>query len=248
MFRYGKAAGLRGVGAWVVAGVVLVGAGGCSGEGDRDGATVDGKASASAVPAPPAPLGQALLTAASLTDGERVGRYTVSEYALGAPLGEDYTAEPAVCQPLVSLAGGATAFEPAAEVHRRAEVPGGTLGVTVSVQLRSYADGGAAGVMSALREAGRECADGFTEVRATARAAYLKVEPDRAPDVGDEATAYRFTVRDVKGVLKLYEYLTVVRSGSTTLSFRAEILGTEDVGGVPDDLVRAQWQKFRAAR
>ncbi|WP_066955860.1 hypothetical protein [Streptomyces lushanensis] len=239
----------------LAAGLVLVGATACSGGGRADGDDGGGKSAGrpggSSAPATgaatgPPPLSEERLTAASLTDGERIGRYTASEYALGAPLGEDYTAEPAVCQPLVSLARGATAFDPAAEVHRKADIPDEMLGLTVSVQLRSYAAQDAAGVMKALRTAGRDCAGGFTEERALARARYLKAEPAEAPEVGDEAVAYRFTILDVKGKLKLYEYLTVVRSGSTTLSFRAEITGTEDVGGVPEEIVQAQWQKFRS--
>ncbi|WP_405388308.1 hypothetical protein OG596_10310 [Streptomyces sp. NBC_01102] len=103
----------------------------------------------------------------------------------------------------------------------------------------------------AVDRAGRECAGGLTEERAVARATYEKAEPTALPafaDEADEAKAYRFTVLDVKGKLRLYEYLTVVRSGSTTLAFRAEILGTKDIGGVPQDVMAAQWRKFRATR
>ncbi|MER8068730.1 hypothetical protein ABTZ59_10630 [Streptomyces sp. NPDC094034] len=242
----------------MASGLVLVGVAACGGDGqstdDGKGGKASGEASGNPAGRPsastsatgPAPLTVDRLTAASLTDGERVGPYTASEYALGAPLGDDYTAEPTVCQPLVSLAKGATAFDPVAEVQRKADIPDEMLGLTVSVQLRSYTAADATGVMKALATAGRECAGGLTENRALARATYLKVEPATAPDVGDEARAYRFTLLDVKGTLKLYEYLTVVRSGSTTLSFRAEITGTKDVGGVPDEIIRAQWQKFRS--
>ncbi|WP_162794054.1 hypothetical protein [Streptomyces paludis] len=240
---------------WVVAGAVVIGLAGCSGggEGGADGkggpsASASGSAAASASAAAPAPVSLARLTAASFTDGEKVGMYTASEYALGVPLGENYTASPAVCRPLVSLTEGATAFDPVAEVHRRVDIPDEILGLTVSVQLRSYAAQGARGVMKALGAAGRACAGGFTEERAVARAKYLKVEPAKAPGVGDEARAYRFTILDVKGEEKLYEYLTVVRSGSVTLAFRAEIAGIQDVGGVPAEIVRAQWEKFRSAR
>ncbi|MFJ8747783.1 hypothetical protein ACIREO_00295 [Streptomyces sp. NPDC102441] len=34
--------------------------------------------------------------------------------------------------------------------------------------------------------------------------------------------------------------LTVLRSGSTTLAFRGEILGTQDIGGIPADVMAAQ--------
>ncbi|MFB6980519.1 hypothetical protein [Streptomyces scopuliridis] len=250
MFEAGKRRVRRGLGA-VAAGLVLVGVAACGGDGQSADDGKDGKASGKPADKPsatgPAPLTEERLTAASLTDGERIGAYTASEYALGAPLGDDYTAEPAVCQPLVSLAKGATPFDPVAEVQRKADIPDELLGLTVSVQLRSYTAPDAAGVMKALATAGRECAGGFTEDRALARATYLKVEPATAPDVGDEARAYRFILLDVKGTLKLYEYLTVIRSGTTTLSFRAEITGTKDVGGVPDEIIQAQWQKFRSA-
>lgn len=192
-------------------------------------------------------LSQRDLTALAFTDGEKIGKYTAGEFSLGEPQGEDYTADPATCQPLVSLAKGATAFDPASEVHRNVDVAEEMVGTTVAVQLRSYNGGGAAGVMKALGAAGKACAGGFVENRAVAKGQYLKVEPVKAPDHGDEAQAYRFTILDVKGTLKLYEYLTVVRSGATTLSFRADILDTKDIGKVPEEVITAQWKKFEAA-
>ncbi|MFD9223859.1 hypothetical protein ACFWDI_28600 [Streptomyces sp. NPDC060064] len=227
----------------LLAAAVLSGVAAC-GSGDDKGKEkkADGKPTASA----PKALTEAQLKAASFTDGEKVGSYTASEFTLGAPLGEAYTADPATCQPLVSLAKGATGHDPAAEVNRQVDVPDEMAGLSVAVQLRSYANGEAAAVMKALGTAGTRCAGGFTEERAIAKAKYLKVEPAKAPAFGDEAKAFRFTILDVKGKLKLYEYLTVVRSGSTTLSFRAEIIGTKDIGGVPEEVMKAQWEKFRA--
>ncbi|MFJ1597160.1 hypothetical protein [Streptomyces sp. NPDC088261] len=230
---------------------VLAGVAGCTG-----GGTADNKPSPAASPAGPPPRTERQLTTAALSDGERAGAYTVSTYPLGGPLDTDYTAAPAVCQPLVSLAPGVSGFRPAAEVGRRAEDPRETLGVTVDLRLRSYAGQGAARVMKALTTAGRTCAGGFTEDRLSpVRATYLAVETVEAPSLGDDSVAYRFTIsdiRDKKTKKKLYEYLTVVRSGSTTLSFRAEVTGTKDVGtkdagAVPVDVIRAQWAKFDAS-
>ncbi|WP_446039772.1 hypothetical protein [Streptomyces sp. SID1121] len=239
---------------------VLAGVAGCTG-----GGTADNKPSPAASPAGPPPRTERQLTAAALSDGERAGAYTVSTYPLGGPLDTDYTAAPAVCQPLVSLAPGVSGFRPAAEVGRRAEDPRETLGVTVDVRLRSYAGQGAARVMKALTTAARACTGGFTEDRLSlVRATYLAVETVKAPHLGDDSVAYRFTIRDVRGEKsgesgksgkskkKLYEYLTVVRSGSTTLSFRAEVTGTKDIGtkdagAVPVDVIRAQWAKFDAS-
>ncbi|MEV4332573.1 hypothetical protein AB0K02_18870 [Streptomyces sp. NPDC049597] len=190
---------------------------------------------------------EAALRAVAFADGERIGPYTATETD-GAPLGEDYTADPARCRPLVSLAAGATAHDPAAEVHREVDVADEVAGIGVLVQLRSYAGDGAAAVMKDLAAAGDACAGGYTEVRTLARARVLKAEPVEAPAIGDEAEAFRFTVLDVKGELKLYEYLTVVRSGAVTLSFRADFLGTKDIGAVPREIIDAQWKKFSAAR
>ncbi|WP_434597225.1 hypothetical protein [Streptomyces sp. A5-4] len=234
----------------VVAGLVCVGGVACAGSGEQDG-----KASAEAVrsaeaagrSATPAALTGAQLKAAAFTDGESVGTYTASEYTLGAPHSDTYTAAPAVCQPLVSLAADVTAYRPKAEVGREVELPGEMLGPTFAVQLRSYVGGDAARVMEDVRRAGKECADGFTEERAVAEGKYLKVEPVQPPAFGDEARAYHFTILDVKGKLKLHEYLTVVRSGSATLSFRGEITATKDIGGVPREILDAQWEKFETA-
>ncbi|MEN8656053.1 hypothetical protein ABCR94_37165 [Streptomyces sp. 21So2-11] len=229
--------------------VVVAGLVGACGGGSGDGGEQDGKGSAASgrSTAVPAALTEAQLKAAAFVDGETVGEYTASEYTLGAPHGDDYTADPAVCQPLVSLAADVTAYRLKAEVSREAEIPDKMLGPTVAVQLRSYAGGDAARVMKAVGKAGKECADGFTEERAVAEGEYLKVEPVQAPAFGDEARAYRFTILDVLGKAKLHEYLTVVRAGSATLSFRGEIAADKDIGEVPREILDAQWEKFETA-
>jgi hypothetical protein len=247
MFGAGNQCGRRRAVALLVA-VVLGGVSACGGSDDKGGKGGDADDKPSASASAPKALTEAQLKAVSFTDGEKIGPYTASEFTLGAPLGEDYTADPAVCQPLVSLAEGATAHDPAAEVNREVDVADEMAGIGVAVQLRSYAKGEAAAVMKALAAAGAQCAGGFVEERAIAKAKYLKVEPAKAPAFGDEAKAYRFTILDVKGKLKLYEYLTVVRSGSTTLSFRADFLGTKDIGAVPAEVMTAQWEKFEAGR
>ncbi|MFI2779062.1 hypothetical protein [Streptomyces sp. ALB3] len=255
MFGLHGAGGGRGAVATGCVVVALVGLAGCGGGDDgSDKGRADRSPTASR-PAATAARGDGLteaqLTAVALTDGERAGTLTASEYTLDGPLGDAYTADPAVCQPLVSLAGDVSDHDPVAQVQRKADKPEEMLGVTVDVTLRSYGDGEAEKVMDSLDRAGRECAGGLTEERAVARARYEKVEPAALPSFAgeaDEAKAFRFTVLDVKGKLKLYEYLTVLRSGSTTLAFRGEILGTEDIGGVPQDVMAAQWKKFRAGK
>ncbi|MGW7416090.1 hypothetical protein [Streptomyces sp. NPDC054863] len=202
-------------------------------------ARTDGKPAAA-----PQALSPAALAARALTPGEEAGPYRTGEYTVsGGPPSDDYTAEPAVCQPLVglrSVRGG-----PAAQVHRRLADPGKPQGTDVAVQLRTYAAGRAAGVLDDLRTAGKKCAGGFAEVRGTVRGTYTGVGKLPAPaGVGDEAQAFRLTLRDGKGAAASYEYLTVVRSGPTVLSFRAQTLESADLGGVPKEIVDAQWEKF----
>lgn len=230
--------------------LLLAGTTACGG-GPHD----DGKAGASATVvatdvAGPRPATERELRATAFADGETVGPYTAAEPVIDPPMRDDYTADPAVCRPFVTLAAGTGGPDPVAQVVRRvstSEEPG----VDVEVTLRSYRDGDAGAVMAALDTAGARCAAGFTEERLLAKGTYLSAEPVEvpafAPDA-DDATAYHFTVLDVKGKLKLHTYLTVVRSGSTTLEFRADLLGTADFGGVPQEVMTAQWEKFRAAR
>ncbi|WP_328319924.1 hypothetical protein [Streptomyces sp. NBC_00388] len=223
--------------------VVCAAAVACGGQG-RD----DKPARPAAGAREPRPLSAARLTAASFTQGEAVGEFTASEYGLGAPFSDEYTADPAACLPLVSLRTGGTRYgAPRAEVNREVYRPDSLLGENTAVQLRSYADGGAARVMTALTRAGALCGDGFTEDRSVVRARYLKTETLRPPRIGDEAKAFRLTVRDLRGKACHREYLTVVRSGSTTLSFRSGISSPQDVGAVPPGVIDGQWKKFLAA-
>ncbi|MEV6396555.1 hypothetical protein AB0M39_17530 [Streptomyces sp. NPDC051907] len=240
-FGAGRRRPWRGAASVGLAGALLVGAGGCGG---GDG-TSDHKPTAPASGS--GAMTEEQLDALALSAGETIGPYTVTRTD-GVPLGDDYTADPRRCQPLVSVAEGLTAHDPAAEANREVDVADELLGLRVLVQLRSYEKGRAADVMKGLSTAGARCAGGYFEERAIAKAKILKVEPVPAPDLGDEAQSYRYTVLDVKGRLRLYEYLTVIRSGSTTLSFRADFLGTEDIGAVPDEVVEAQWKKFDAGR
>ncbi|MEK8145041.1 hypothetical protein NKH18_37070 [Streptomyces sp. M10(2022)] len=126
--------------------------------------------------------GEARLKTAAFTDGEAVGTYTASEYALDGSLGDAYTATPAVCQPFVGLAADVADYDPTAQVQRKVDVPEEMLGVTVDVTLRAYGNGEAAEVMNSLGEAGTDCAAGFTEQRAIVSAKYLKAEEITPPD------------------------------------------------------------------
>lgn len=214
------------------------------GGGGNDG---DRQNSGSSAQAGPKPLTERQLHAAVL-EGE-FGTYGVTKPSGGdAPISDMYTAQPEVCQPLVSLTEGATQHDPVAEVVRDVSDQYADLGdaIDTDLHLRSYTAEEAAVVMTALGRAGEECAGGFTEERTLVEAKVLKVETLKAPALGDEAHAFRIVTQDVKEAdIKLYDYLTVVRSGSTLLSFRADQLSTKDFGGVPQDVIDAQWKKFR---
>ncbi|MFD3678707.1 hypothetical protein [Streptomyces sp. NPDC058613] len=41
--------------------------------------------------------------------------------------------------------------------------------------------------------------------------------------------------------------LTAIRSGAVTLSFRSDVIDTRDFGGAPEEVVKAQWDKFAKA-
>ncbi|MEV6569592.1 hypothetical protein [Streptomyces sp. NPDC051577] len=174
--------------------------------------------------------------------GEKAGPYETGLALLDEPFDEIYDASPAVCQPLTGLGrAGHTA-----QAYAQLSVPDEVSGVDTDVLLRSYKDAGAAGsVMKSLAEAGKRCAAGYSEERTLVDAKVLRVEPVPAPKLGDEAQAYRIVVQDVKDKgASLYTYLTLVRSDATTLSFRSDLLGVDDFGGVPGEIVTAQWEKF----
>ncbi|MCX5400107.1 hypothetical protein [Streptomyces sp. NBC_00102] len=245
--------------AGAAAALLLAGTTACGGGQDEDGKAGapagGGKTGASATAAPADAVGTRAATEGELTeiafaDGETVGSYSAAEPIIDPPMRDDYTADPEVCRPFVTLAAGTGGPDPVAQVVRKVSTSQEP-GVDVEVTLRSYADGNAAAVMAALDTAGTRCASGFTEERLLAKGKYLSAEPVAVPAFAadaDDAKAYHFTVLDVKGKLKLHKYLTVVRSGSTTLEFHADLLGTDDFGGVPQEVMTAQWEKFRAAR
>lgn len=226
--------------------VVLAGAVACGGSTGADG---EAKATPTPTSAPataggPAGPGVERLKAMALAAGEKAGRYEASEPVLDEPMSELYDARPAACQPLTGLGGAGHT----AQAYARTGVPGAWQSVDTEILLRSYRDGGAASAMKGLAEAGRQCAGGYTEERGLATAKVLRVEPVKAPALGDEALAYRIVTQDVKdGGISLYDYLTVIRSGPVTVSFRSDALDTKDFGGVPEEVVAAQWEKFSKA-
>ncbi|MEU8773860.1 hypothetical protein [Streptomyces sp. NPDC048606] len=213
-------------------------------------AAAGGGASAAAspsAPASPSPVGTPGPAADRLKEllvapATRIGRYQVSEPVLDEPFSEMYEAVPVVCTPLSTLSkAGHTA-----QAYGTVLVPEKPLEVGTAILLRSYPHETAArAALASLAEAGRQCAGGYTEDRALAEAKVLRVEEVKAPAIGDEARAYRIVTQDLKDEkISLYQYLTVVRTGSVTLSFDSSIIATHDFGGVPQEIVTAQWKKL----
>ncbi|MFF4318773.1 hypothetical protein [Streptomyces sp. NPDC001568] len=252
----GRRGGIRGVRAVAAGAALLAATAGCGGgsagagsDGKPSGgpsptATASASASASTSPTPVGPPGPdvAALEALVLTAGAKAGRYEADEPVLDEPFSEVYEAEPAVCLPLTTLAAAGHT----AQAYATVGVPGKPLDVDTDILLRSYRDANAAGAaLKSLAEAGKRCAGGYTEERAVIDAKVLRVEPVAAPAIGDEAQAYRIVTQDVKEEdVSLYQYVTVVRSGPVTLSFSSDIIDTKDFGGVPQEIVTAQWEKF----
>lgn len=235
------------IGAALIAGTTACGAGGGQGKAAPSASQSQGRPqSPTQSPSPGGPPGPPVeqLKAFALAPGDKAGPYEAVEPVLDEPMSELYEAQPAVCGPLTSLGkAGHTA-----QAYTKAQVPGEWQAVGTDILLRSYKDGGSAAAMKALAEAGRQCAGGYTEDRALAEGKILKVEPVKAPALGDEALAYRIVVQDVKEKdVSLYKYLTVIRSGPVTLSFRSDVIDTKDFGGVPAEVVSAQWEKFAKA-
>lgn len=232
---------------------VLAGATACGGETAADGkgpaptgASPNASRSTGTGPSTNATAGPGAerLKAMALAAGEKAGRYEASEPILDEPMNELYEAQPAACRPLTSLGKAGHS----AQAYAKTGVPGEWQAVGTEILLRSYEAGGAASAMKSLAEAGRQCAGGYAEERAIAEAKVLRVEPVKAPALGDEALAYRIVVQDLKDKeISLYKYLTVIRSGSVTLSFRSDAIDTKDFGGVPEEVVKAQWEKFSKA-
>ncbi|MFJ3175428.1 hypothetical protein ACIPJK_32290 [Streptomyces roseus] len=234
----------RTVGVAIGAAALMAGTAGCGGSGKAAGADRAAAPAGGAVASPsgtPGP-GPERLKALLVADGERFGPYEAGEPLLDEPMSEEYETRPAQCRPLTSLGkAGHTA-----QAFAKASVPGQWQAVDTEILLRSYRDAGAAAAaVTSLADAGGRCAGGYTEDRALVEAKVLKVEPVQAPALGDEARAYRIVTQDVKDPgIALYKYLTVVRSGSVTLAFRSDVIDTRDFGGVPQEIVAGQWEKF----
>ncbi|AZM54960.1 hypothetical protein DMA15_22300 [Streptomyces sp. WAC 01529] len=143
---------------------------------------------------------------------------------------------PAVCAPLTALLDPDVSAkpkpksvpEPKAHVGRILTNPGGRALTTTDVGLSAYTRADAERVMADLRTAAKskKCAAFRVDGRR-----YLDVKALPAPDKGDEAVSYKLTHR--KGEYTARERVTVVRDGSTLLTFDASNL--YDPAGVQDD-------------
>ncbi|MFE7713166.1 hypothetical protein ACFU6I_47330 [Streptomyces sp. NPDC057486] len=81
------------------------------------------KGTSSAAAHAPKTLTEAQLKAVAFTEGQAVGEYTASPCALDGPPSDACTADPARCQPHVSLAGEGSDCAPAAQVMDMGGIP-----------------------------------------------------------------------------------------------------------------------------
>lgn len=190
--------------------------------------------------------GSTVESSSGSTDG-----YEVREPVMEEPTTDlmEYEADPRACQPLVGLWPGATDFTAEATVNRKVKLGDSLKEGSVDVQLRSYADGAAEGVMAALKKAGESCAGGFTEDRTLAEAPVREAKKAPLPELGDTADdglSFRLPVEDVKDAdIVFTDYLTVLRHGSVTISFRLDSKDQKDHGKVPESLIKAQLDRFQ---
>lgn len=197
--------------------------GGSDGKGEGDGG---GKPSKSAQAAPPSATAQ--LEKAALASGD-VKKFKVakesSESAEAAKSGDKTTppagrVDPAQCRPLSEMLTSAAPPKSKAHVSRTLTSIDAADATTTEVVLLAYgqadSDADAEKAMDALRTAtkSKKCAT-FQE----GGHRYIGVRPQPAPVGGDEAVSYKLASR--KGAFLARDRVSVVRSGSTLIAFRA---------------------------
>ncbi|MFI8880553.1 hypothetical protein [Streptomyces sp. NPDC055243] len=185
---------------------------GSDGKGDGDGG---GKPSKSAQSG--APSATAKLEKAALASGD-VKKYKVAKEPEGSkgPADSAARANPAECRPLAEMLTAAAPPKSKAHVSRTLTSTDVADTTTTEVVLLAYGQADAEKTMDTLRTAtkSRKCAtfgDGGRR--------YIGVRPQPAPVGGDEAVSYKLASR--AGEFLDRDRVTVVRSGSTLIAFRA---------------------------
>ncbi|MBT2382546.1 hypothetical protein [Streptomyces sp. ISL-11] len=153
----------------------------------------------------------------------------------------------AACRPLVDALGSQPRPQPVASVVNTFAKAGEGMdfeGLMGMIRVSAYGRDGAATTLRDLRSAATECADGFGMRTGEGEPQeFSSVRTLGAPEVGDEAVAYRLE----NAAERAPSLITVVRSGSTLAMFFATSLSDPGDVEIPRELVRAQVEKVEVA-
>jgi hypothetical protein len=182
------------------------------------------------------PLTKAQLERAALTTGDLKG-FKVAEMPASDILEFSVPADPAVCQPIADMFLFTTAPPAEAAVGRTFTANDELDPSTTSLALLSYPKGDAGKVLSGLRTATRKCtAYEHTDYQ------YTGVKALADPDLGDESVAYRL-LTSIDGI-KAPATFTVVRSGTTLVSFTSMAMLDPEEVVVPSEIIEGQLEKL----
>ncbi|WP_338146000.1 hypothetical protein [Streptomyces scabichelini] len=185
---------------------------------------------------PDEPLTKAQLEKAALATGDVKG-FQVAEMPASDIVEDSVPADPAVCRPIADMFLFTT--DPLSEAAvGRTFTPDDELDASAtSLALLSYPSDDADQVLSGLRTATKKCtAYRHTDYR------YTGVKALADPDLGDEAVAYRL-LASIEG-LKVPTTFTVVRSGTSVVSFTSMNMLDGDKVEVPTSIIEAQLEKL----
>lgn len=217
----------------------------CGGGGDEDAdakptaagsATAAGDAKNEQDGAGKPALTEAQLKEAALAKGDVKG-YTISEMPADEMPAVPVPAEPAACQSLANMFYFTSDPQAKDRAGRRVTSVTDVSATVMALALAAHEQSDAEKVMADLRKATESC-DGYEQVGNK----YTGIETLTAPKQGDEAVAYKLK-GDIEGA-KIPMSFTVVRSGSTIITFSSMNMLDADKAEVPAEILDAQVKKL----
>ncbi|MDX3643410.1 hypothetical protein [Streptomyces sp. MB09-02B] len=218
----------------------------CGGGGDEDKAEKKPSAAGSASSAEDAKSGEdgagkaalteAQLKEAALAKGDVKG-YTISDMPADQMPAVPVPAKPAACQPLANMFYFTSDPQATDRAGRRVTAVDEVSATVIALALAAHEQSDAEKVMADLRKATESC-DGYEQVGNK----YTDIETLTAPKQGDEAVAYKLK-GDIEGA-KIPMSFTVVRSGSTLITFSSMNMLDADKTEVPAEVLDAQVAKL----
>jgi hypothetical protein len=182
------------------------------------------------------PLTKAQLKKAALATGDVKG-FQAAQMPAADIVKDSVPARPAACQSIADMFLYTTNPTSEASVGRTFAADDAQDASTTSLALLSYAKGDADKVLSGLRTAAKKCtAYKHTDYQ------YTGVKSLAGPDLGDDAVAYRL-MTSIEG-LKAPAAFTVVRSGTTVVSFSTMAVSDPDKVKIPSAIIEAQMEKL----